>query len=451
MRSIFSRGRRAFPSWIRRAVARGAVLLCALTGSGAALGDVSQARAQASPIGASGAASNVVLSLSPSSIVADGNSTSAATVTVTDSTNQPVTGDTVQLSSPDSGEQLSSLTDNGNGTYSGTVKSSTTVGQVTITATDVSVSPHPFGQATLTQTAVSVAVSLLPSSIVADGSSMSTATATVEDPHGNPVTGHTIQFTSTGGQAIGTVTPHPDGTYTATITSTTSVGSSTVTATDTSVSPAASGQATLTQTVGPATGVAVSLSPQSIIADGASTSTATATVTDAEGHPISGATVGFSSTDSGQAIGPVVPQVAGTYTTTITSSTTLGAATITATDGAVSGNATLTQTAVPTATFISAPGSATTNQQVVLTATVDAGRLGPAGAIVFKKNGASIPGCTVFVAPSIPLVRCQTSFAAAEGSPTLSATFLPYSGRALPPRPAPQRRSGSQKARPRRR
>ena len=195
-----------------------------------------------------------------------------------------------------------------------------------------------------------LAVSLSPSSIAANGTSTSTATATVKDAGGLAIVGDHVGFSSSdSGEKIGAVTDNHDGSYTATITSSTTVGSATVTAADSSVS-SVSGQATLTQTAGPAASVTVSLAPASIAANGTSTSTATATVKDAAGHPVVGDHVGFSSSDSGEKIGAVTDNHNGTYTATITSSTTAHQVRITATDSSVSPSvsrqATLTQTAV---------------------------------------------------------------------------------------------------------
>ena len=294
----------------------------------------------------------VTMQLSPASIVANGTSISTATATVTAGAN-PVSGDTVTFSSSDSGEKIGAVTDNKNGTYTATITSSKTVGSATITATDGSVSPGVSGQATLTQTAgpaSSVGVALSPASIVANGTSISTATATVT-AGANPVSGDTVTFSSSdSGEKIGAVTDNKNGTYTATITSSKTVGSATITATDGSVSPGVSGRATLTQTAGPASSVGVALSPASIVANGISISTATATVKDAAGHGVGGDHVGFSSSDSAEKISAVTDNKNGTYTATITSSNTAHQVTITATDSSVSrsvsGRATLTQTAV---------------------------------------------------------------------------------------------------------
>ena len=98
---------------------------------------------------------------------------------------------------------------------------------------------------------------------------------------------------------------------------------------------------------GPPTGLAVTLSPSSIAADGKSTTVATARLTDARGIPVPGDSLVFSSTDSGERIGPMHESNGGVYTARITSSTRCGKATITAADRSTSpsleGSATLSQ------------------------------------------------------------------------------------------------------------
>jgi hypothetical protein len=99
------------------------------------------------------------------------------------------------------------------------------------------------------QTATSGGLTLSPASIVANGSSSSTATFTVDDASGNPVSGDTVTIASSGGQSIGPVVAgSTPGTYQAMITSTTTAGAATITATDTSVAPNTTATATLTQT-----------------------------------------------------------------------------------------------------------------------------------------------------------------------------------------------------------
>ncbi len=328
----------------------------------------------------------MTVALNPTSIAANGTSTSTATATVKDAQGHLLTGDTIAFSSSDAGEQVSTTTNHNDGTYSATITSSTTVGTPTITAKDTSVTPtilkdtssvtpNVSGAATLTQTAGTagtVTVALSPASVVANGTSTSTATATVRDSSGHALTAETVTFASSdAGEHISSTTNHGDGTYTATITSSTRSGQATITATDTSASPNVSGTATLTQTPGPATSVTVALNPASIVANGTSTSTATATIKDANGNAVPMDVVAFATSDAGQHLGVVANHTDGTYTVTITSSTTVGQATITATDSSVtpnvSGTATLTQTAGPAATVtvalnpasIAADGSST--------------------------------------------------------------------------------------------
>jgi subtilisin family serine protease len=111
---------------------------------------------------------------------------------------------------------------------------------------------------------------------------------------------------------------------------------------------------TTTPPVGPPASLSLTLSPQSIPADGTSTSTATATVTDAQGHRIAGNQINFTSDDTGLHIGAASDHGDGTYTATLTSSNTPHQITVTATDTSatpsIARQATLTQTA-PTSTF----------------------------------------------------------------------------------------------------
>ncbi|MGH2874241.1 MAG: Ig-like domain-containing protein, partial [Solirubrobacteraceae bacterium] len=77
--------------------------------------------------------------------------TSTVTATVTDAAGDPITTDAVSFSASPSGVTIGPVTNNGNGSYTATITSSETAGQVTITATDTSAALT--GAATLTQTA----------------------------------------------------------------------------------------------------------------------------------------------------------------------------------------------------------------------------------------------------------------------------------------------------------
>ena len=186
----------------------------------------------------------------------------------------------------------------------------------------------PAGSSTYTAqitwpVARTMSVALAPASIVADGKSTSTATVTVTDD-GYPMAADTVALTTSDpADTIGAVTAAANGTYTATLTSSSTVGPVTVTATDSSVSPSVSAVATLTQKLGAPSTMTVTVAPPSITANGTSTSTATATVEDANGRPLAGEPVTFSASDPAVKIGAVTDHGNGTYTASLTSSTTV--------------------------------------------------------------------------------------------------------------------------------
>jgi hypothetical protein len=373
---------------------------------------------------AAGPAAAIGLSLSPSSIVANGTSTTTATVRVTDASAVGVAGEPVALSSTDSGEVIGKVADAGNGTYTTTITSSTTVGPVTIKAADGALSTTQ----TLTQTLgppASVVVSLKPPSIVADGSTRTTATAAVADAQGHVLPAETVVFSSSDrAEKIGNTTNAGNGAYTATITSSTTVGTRTITATDGAVK----GHAVLTQTVGAPASITVQVSPGAILADGVSTTTAVATVTDGQGHRVPTDTIAFSSSDPGQFFGPVSNNHDGTYTARVRSSNTVGQATITATDPShVSGQTILTQAAGPSSmSVVATPSTLVTNQSVTLLAVVTASTGSPSGTITFLNGAIPIAGCVgVQITPSNPAAGCQTSFAAGTSPERLTAVFTP--------------------------
>jgi Invasin, domain 3 len=91
-------------------------------------------------------------------------------------------------------------------------------------------------------------VELTPAQVIADGRSSTTATALVSDQDGIPVPGEQVEFSSTDpGERIGPVTDHEDGTYSAQIIASTTVGTPTITATIKSAEPELSASALLQQ------------------------------------------------------------------------------------------------------------------------------------------------------------------------------------------------------------
>jgi adhesin/invasin len=374
--------------------------------------------------------------LSEPSIAADGTSTSTATMTVTDQFGNPVSGDDVTIASSDPSQQVGPVTNPSPGIYQATITSTSTPGTATITGTDSTPSTPLSASATLTETGppAQVAVALAPGAIVANGSSTSVATATVTDQAGNGLDGQTVTFASSGGQSIGAVTESGPGAYQATITSSKVAGAVRITATDHTPSTPLTGTGTLTQTAGPATHVALALSPASILANGSASSVATATVTDQFGNPVSGDTVTIAS-NGGQHVAAVhAGAAAGTYQATISSTTTPGAAVVTATDTSVSpsvsGVAALVQSnpAEHVTLTLSAP-AITTDHRALLTlgssftetATLGplAGIPAPSGTVKFNVYAPSDPGCAA------PALFTSSDPVNSAGTEAVSGRFTP--------------------------
>ncbi len=288
--------------------------------------------------------SNSTVVLSKGSIAL--NSTAKVTLVARDANGnqEPSGGLTVAfgLGTGSTGGNFSTVTDNGNGTYSATF-TGTKAGSDTITATiggkPVTYTPPTVtvvGPASMSQSTVT-----LSASSVAAGSTL-TVTLTARDAlgHQEPSGGLTVAFglgTGSAGGNFGTVTDNGNGTYIATFTGT-KAGSDTITATIggnavtykpptvTVVGPASMSQSTVT------------LSASSVAAG--STITVTLTARDALGHqePSGGLKVAFG-LGSGAAGGTFSPVPAtdhgnGTYTATFTA-TVAGKNTITATIGSV--------------------------------------------------------------------------------------------------------------------
>jgi adhesin/invasin len=291
-------------------------------------------------------APSVSVSLSPSTITADGKTQTTATATVTAGGN-PVSDDTVSFTSSDDKEKIGSVTNDGDGKYSAEVTASTKAETATISATDSSVSPSKSGSATLTQwAATTLLLSLSPTSIVADGRATTVATVTVTRG-GKKIATDDLSFASTDrSELISSVTNEGNGKYEVSITASHKVASATITATDDSPYPAVSKTATLKQV---ASVLSLTLKPTSIAANGKATSVATVKVT-GSGIALPGEDVTVISSDPGEKISGVTDEGNGSYAATITASTTVGTATITATDTTEgphpSKTATLKQTAI---------------------------------------------------------------------------------------------------------
>jgi invasin-like protein len=193
--------------------------------------------------------------LSPSVVTADGTSGATAVVMLTDDLGNPIAGDAgaLQPSASDPLVRFGPVRDNGDGTYTVTVFSSTVAHQVLVTVTETSSGLTASESVIQVHGAAhTVNLSLASSVLTANGLSSTTATLSVSDAHGNPVAGDALVLgANASGIHFGAVTDRGGGRYTATVTSSSSPGVATIRATDLSARPPASGTASLTETPAP--------------------------------------------------------------------------------------------------------------------------------------------------------------------------------------------------------
>ncbi|MDW5596396.1 invasin domain 3-containing protein, partial [Conexibacter stalactiti] len=344
-----------------------------------------------------GPISEFTLRLDPDTIrVTDGVTQTTATVVVRDANENPIAGVSPSIAS-DGDQAIGAIADGGDGAYTATIDASRRAGRSTITA---ALDGHRASQ-TLTQRAGNaweIETTLAPDTIVANDTATTTAVVRVVDRYGNlvPVSG-TVSVSSDGGQQVGPVTDHGDGSFSATVTATTSVGRTWIQ----TRWGGSLGGAWLTQVAGPAAKVTVALEHDELTADGAAATTATATVTDAHDNLISGDDIVFAS-DGGQAIGPVSDLGDGRYRATVTATTTAGEAEIAAVDRSADpaprGTAKLIQRPGPAARIalsldpatIAADGVATTRATAIVS-DAHGNRLGHGGEQVAFSAGGGQP------------------------------------------------------------
>ena len=255
------------------------------------------------------------VSASPTSVFADGSTTSTVTVTLEDANSNPVSGKTVSLTA---GGGSSTVTP-GNGTTNASGQASfsvkdTVVESVTYTAKDTT------DTITVTQTAAvsfiagpvtagNSVVSASPGSVTADGSTTSTITVTLKDASNRPVSGKAVILSQGAGSSTISAASGPSnasGVVTFTVKDT-KAEAVTYTATDSTDSITITQTATVTFTAGTVNAgtSTVSANPTSVVADGATTSTITVTLKDANNNPVTGKAVSLAAGSGSSTISTV--------------------------------------------------------------------------------------------------------------------------------------------------
>ena len=368
---------------------------------------------------ASGATSTVVAA--PSTITANGSSTSAITVRLKDVVGGGLAagGDIVGLSS--TAGTLSVVTDNGNGTYSATLTAPTTAGSGTVSGTINGSAIVSTATVAFTAGAASAATSTIgaaPGSIAADGSSTSAITVRLKDAYGNSLTGSggAVTLSTTGG-TLSAVTDNGNGTYSATLTAPTIVGGGTVSGTVNGT--AITSTAALTFSTAPASGATstISAASGSLAADGASTTAIAIRLKNVLGVNIAvgGDTVVLSTTRG--TLSAVTDNGDGTYSATLTAPSSAGSGTV---SGTVNGSA-ITSTAV--VTFTAGPASGATSTISAATATIWADGVATSAITVRLKDaagaGLGVGGDTVVLSTTGGTLSAVTD----NGNGTYSATL----------------------------
>ena len=299
------------------------------------------------------------VSVSPASASVSVGQTVQLAATPKDANGNPLTGRTVTWSSGNSGVATVSA--------SGIV-TGVSPGAATITAA----SEGKSGTAAVTVSSVPVAsVAVSPTSAsVSVGQTVQLA-ATPKDANGNPLTGRTVTWSS-GNTAVATVSA--SGLVTGV-----SAGAATITA----ASEGQSGSAAITVTSVPVASVAVS--PASASVQTGQAVQLTATPKDANGNPLSGRTIVWTSSNTAAATVNTSGRVTGVAA---------GSATITATSEGKSGTAAITVTAPP------APAPVATVAVSPASASVAAGQAVQLSAVTKDSAGTVLTGRTVTWASS---------------------------------------------------
>jgi adhesin/invasin len=345
------------------------------------------------------------ITASPTSVPADGASTSTITVQLRDASGNPLTSGGAAVELFTTAGTFGPVTDQGNGTYTATLTapSSTTTTTATVRGT--------VGGALITDTATVTftGVAATPTRLVFGqqptneqaGTTISPAvTVRAVDGNGTTVTSFTGNVT----MAIGT---NPGG---GTLSGTTTVAAMSGVATFGNLSinrtgsgytltAAASGMTGGTSvpfsiTPGPASGATsmITASPTSVPADGSSSSTITVELRDALGNPLTSGGAVVALTTTAGTLGPVTDGGDGTYSAELTAPSSSATATVRGTVGgsAISDTATVTFTFVPPATIRLVFGQQPTDTQAgaVITPAVTVRAVDSGGALVPTFSGA---------------------------------------------------------------
>ncbi|WP_379357356.1 MULTISPECIES: invasin domain 3-containing protein [unclassified Paenibacillus] len=225
-------------------------------------------------------------------LTANGTSQTSIIIRLKDASGNALTtgGSTVTIASTLG--NVGAVTDNNNGTYSAVLTSSVTAGTATVSA---KVGGIPLTSTTNVQfvpgsaSAASSTITAAHASLTADGTSHTTVTVTLKDAQGNLVTagGVNVNIAATLG-TIGAVRNNNNGTYSAALTTSTTIGTASVSASVDGTPLSATVSVQFVAGAVDAVQSTVSASSLVVRADGSSSAQIQVKLMDAYGHPLSG-------------------------------------------------------------------------------------------------------------------------------------------------------------------
>ncbi len=241
------------------------------------------------------AVGSIVLTANPTSIPADGTSSSAITAVIRDTAGKPVPNGTPVVFTTDMGTFANSVFPSivlATVGTSGTVTTSLIAGlvdgvaQVMVTAGNLT---QLIEIPILEKLSGSLNLTANPTTLAANGTNTSLIRATMRDSGGNPMPNVPVTFSTTLGTIIGgpTVTTNASGIADVTLRSSTTTGTATVTATASGITATVN----VKFTSGAPHSMLLTAAPSTVHPLG--TSTVTATLRDINGNPLPGETINF--------------------------------------------------------------------------------------------------------------------------------------------------------------
>lgn len=316
------------------------------------------------------------ISADPTSIPADGVSTSTITVLVRDEDENPVPGATVNLSTSLGTLSPNPAMDNGDGTYTATLTAGTTTGTAVVSGTADGIALEDTATITLIEApATHLAFAQQPTSAVAGATIAPDVRVEARNAIGGVDPNYEEQVTLAiatgppGGQLLGTTTVAASGGV-ATFSSLRIevAGTYTLRATSGTLTAAMSDPFQITPAAPSGATSEITADPTSIPADGTSTSTITVQLRDEFGNALTGGGDNVQLATTLGSLGTVTFAGNGRYTATLTSSTTSGTATV---SGTVNGtgitdtaSVTFTQVGQPTLVMAVQPADTPVNQPI---------------------------------------------------------------------------------------